>query len=332
MVDYPSNQPAGKKVAVVVPVKNDAQRLAVMLASLSKQTVEHEVIIVDNGSSDDSPSVGIPYGAKVLDGPGLRVGAMRNLGVAQTQAELLAFCDSDHEVPEDWLESAIASLAKHPGKTMVGAPCLPPIKSTWVQSVWAIHRLRAMNHGAFETEWLGAGNMILYRRDFLVIGGFSENLVASEDVDLSFRVRNAGFRVICDPKIINYHDGDPQTLIDFFRKERWRGSSGWKAWATQGYLLSELPSLLWPFWVVLGLVGLLTWTIMQRNRLAWNSISLLVAIGLICWMLPAIIRSLRACLGRPNFWFYSMAMSVLFLVYGLARFASIIRWSKNRIA
>jgi len=60
MADYPDNQPACKKVAVVVPVKNDAKRLAVMLASLSKQTVEHEVIIVDNGSSDESPSVGIP--------------------------------------------------------------------------------------------------------------------------------------------------------------------------------------------------------------------------------------------------------------------------------
>ena len=59
---------------------------------------------------------------------------------------------------------------------------------------------------------------IRQREAFERVGGFRTDLVASEDVDLSFRVRKAGFRVICDPKIINYHDGDPQTLIDFFAR------------------------------------------------------------------------------------------------------------------
>ncbi len=317
MVDYPSNQPAGKKVAVVVPVKNDAQRLAVMLASLSKQTVEHEVIIVDNGSSDDSPSVGIPYGAKVLDGPGLRVGAMRNLGVAQTQAELLAFCDSDHEVPEDWLESAIASLAKHPGKTMVGAPCLPPIKSTWVQSVWAIHRLRAMNHGAFETEWLGAGNMILYRRDFLEIGGFSENLVASEDVDLCHRLRAVGGRVICDPSIRNYHHGEPKSIRNFLQKEYRRGSSGIKSWVKLGFPLSEVPSLVWPLWhLLVPIVGLLlVFVALLKNLYLAAGLGLLSTA--VVWFAPALALAVKNArsLGPKTM----LQLATLYFVYGLAR-------------
>ena len=317
MADYPSNQPAGKKVAVVVPVKNDAKRLAVMLASLSKQTVEHEVIIVDNGSSDESPSVGIPYGAKVLDGPDLRVGAMRNLGVSQTQAELLAFCDSDHEVPEDWLESAIASLAMHPGKTMVGAPCLPPIKSTWVQSVWAIHRLRAMNHGAFETEWLGAGNMILYRRDFLEIGGFSENLVASEDVDLCHRLRAVGGRVICDPSIRNYHHGEPKSIRNFLQKEYWRGSSGIKSWVKLGFPLSEVPSLVWPLWhLLVPIVGLLLVFVALFKNLYLAAALGLLSTALV-WFAPALALALKNArsLGLKTM----LQLATLYFVYGLAR-------------
>ncbi len=317
MVDYPSSQPAGKKVAVVVPVKNDAKRLSVMLASLSKQTVEHEVIVVDNGSSDESPSVGIPYGAKVLDGPGLRVGAMRNLGVAQTQAELLAFCDSDHEVPEDWLESAIVSLAKHPGKTMVGAPCLPPIKSTWVQSVWAIHRLRAMNHGAFETEWLGAGNMILYRRDFLEIGGFSENLVASEDVDLCHRLRAVGGRVICDPSIRNYHHGEPKSIRNFLQKEYWRGSSGIKSWVKLGFPLSEVPSLVWPLWhLLVPIVGLLlVFVALFKNLYLAAGLGLLSTA--VVWFAPALALAVKNAksLGPKTM----LQLATLYFVYGLAR-------------
>ena len=242
---------------------------------------------------------------------------MRNLGVAQTQAELLAFCDSDHEVPEDWLESAIASLAKHPGKTMVGAPCLPPIKSTWVQSVWAIHRLRAMNHGAFETEWLGAGNMILYRRDFLEIGGFSENLVASEDVDLCHRLRAVGGRVICDPSIRNYHHGEPRSIRNFLQKEYWRGSSGIKSWVKLGFPLSEVPSLVWPLWhLLVPIAGLLLVLVA-----VFKSLYLAAGLGLlstaVVWFAPALALAVKNArsLGPKTL----LQLATLYFVYGLAR-------------
>ena len=316
--------------SIIIPVLNNPQGLRRCIEALRGQGLAFELIVVDNGSTDETCAVAELHADRVLICPKLTIGALRNQGAQVAKGQILVFTDSDQRPAEGWLASGLEALAREESAGMVGARYHAPEGSSWVAKTWDLQRRYSDVPG--DIGWLEAGNLFVKRAAFERVGGFRTDLVASEDVDLSFRVRNAGFRVICDPKIINYHDGDPQTLIDFFRKERWRGSSGWKAWATQGYPLSELPGLLWPFWVVLGLVGLLTWTIMQRNRLAWNSISLLVAIGLICWMLPAIIRSLRACLGRPNFWFYSMAMSVLFLVYGLARFASIIRWSKNRIS
>src|SRR5687767_10002467 len=82
-----AQQPSAKwpRVSVIIPVKNDAHRLAVCLASLAEQEYPAErleVIVVDNGSSDDSRQVAEQAGAKVLSFPGLRVGALRNRGVS----------------------------------------------------------------------------------------------------------------------------------------------------------------------------------------------------------------------------------------------------------
>src|SRR6476659_7874443 len=100
-------------VSVVIPVRNDARRLAVCLESLSKQDYPrgcYEVIVVDNGAIDDSRRIAAEAGAKVLCFPNLRVGALRNRGVAEARGEILAFVDSDHEVPRCWLHNGASEL------------------------------------------------------------------------------------------------------------------------------------------------------------------------------------------------------------------------------
>jgi glycosyltransferase involved in cell wall biosynthesis len=74
-------QPAAREelpiVSVVIPVRNDARRLAVCLASLREQDYpsdRYEVIVVDNGSDDDSREVARTFGARVLYYPKLHVG------------------------------------------------------------------------------------------------------------------------------------------------------------------------------------------------------------------------------------------------------------------
>jgi cellulose synthase/poly-beta-1,6-N-acetylglucosamine synthase-like glycosyltransferase len=168
--------------------------------------------------------------------------------------------------------------------------------------------------------WLEGGNLFVKRAAFERVGGFRTDLVASEDVDLSFRVRKAGFRVICDPKIIIYHDGDPQTLIDFFRKERWRGTSGWKAWATQGYPLSELPSLLWPFWVVMGLVVVLLGACLSVWMLGIGKGLAILFLLLILLVAPSIVRAVQIGRRLHAGPIGTIRMSLLLIVYGAARF------------
>jgi glycosyltransferase involved in cell wall biosynthesis len=303
-------------VSVIVPVKNDSERLGRCLASLNRLPSRPEIVVVDNGSTDGSAQVASSMGANTLICPGLKVGALRNRGVASSHGSILAFVDSDHEVPEDWMQQGLAVLAEGSGVVACGSHYLPPQNGTWVQKVWAIHRLRGAARND-DIEWLGAGNLFVLRSAFEAVGGFREDLVAAEDVDLCHRLQAGSGRIVCDKNIRSIHHGEPKTLRDFVRKEYWRGSSGLRAWAIQGFPSRDLPSFLWPLWhLILGLVsvGLLTWTAFHPSRLyvmAW-----LVSVAF--WVSPSILLSTKTCLqGREIAKLPQLAL--LYFAYGLTR-------------
>jgi len=308
-------------VTVIIPVKNDADRLAVCLASLAKQNYPaegHEVIVVDNGSKDDSRHVAELAGVKVLCFPGLRVGALRNRGVEAAQGEILAFVDSDHEVPPGWLGAGVSELVADPSLNMVGSPCLAPPLGTWVQQVWQLHRLR--NNERRRVDWLGAGNLFVRKYDFERIGGFDESLVAAEDVDLCVRLKEVHGRIISDMRVANIHHGEPQTLWQFFRKELWRGSSGIRAFFAHGMPLHELPSLAFPIYHLLALVLLVATTVALAMGTSW--LWLAGATGLL--VLPAMLLGLKTSwqvrqpLAMPQ-------LSILYFAYGMARAAALFK-------
>lgn len=304
--------------SIIIPVLNNPQGLRRCIEALRGQGLAFELIVVDNGSTDETCAVAELHADRVLICPKLTIGALRNQGAQVAKGQILVFTDSDQRPAEGWLASGLEALAREESAGMLGARYHAPEGSSWVAKTWDLQRRYSDVPG--DIGWLQGGNLFVKRAAFERVGGFRTDLVASEDVDLSFRVRNAGFRVICDPKIINYHDGDPQTLIDFFRKERWRGSSGWKAWATQGHPLSELPGLLWPFWVVLGLVGVAlgaslgTWMLGMVQGI---TISLLLLIGLVS---PSVYRAVSICRRLDASPIDGIRMLILLVVYGLARF------------
>ncbi|HZL89048.1 MAG TPA: glycosyltransferase [Pirellulaceae bacterium] len=308
-------------VSVIIPVRNDAQRLAVCLASLRQQDYSAdrcEVIVVDNGSSDESRDVARAYGARVLYYPNLRVGALRNRGVEQAQGEILAFVDSDHEVPTEWIRSGVQQLAADSGRAIIGSPCLAPANGTWVQRGWELHRLRDRQRR--ETTWLGTGNMFLRRADFDRLGGFREDLVAAEDVDLCVRFAAQSGRVISDMRVANVHHGEPRTLWQFFWKEYWRGSSGIRAFIAHGMPLHELPSLVWPLYHLLAGIALVAALVYG----IWVGSLLVPFTALVLFVAPALLLSVKTC-WQVRRAASIPALAVLYLTYGLCRAAALFK-------
>jgi GT2 family glycosyltransferase len=304
--------------SIIIPVLNNPQGLRRCIEAIRSHALEFELIVVDNGSTDETCAVAELYADRVLSFPGITIGAMRNQGARVARGQILVFTDSDQLPAKGWLATGLEALAREKSAGMVGARYHAPLNSTWVAKTWDLQRRYSNLPG--DIEWLEAGNLFVRREAFERVGGFRTDLIASEDVDLSFRIRGAGYRVICDPRIVNYHDGDPQTLIDFFRKERWRGTSGWKAWATQGYPFSELPGLLWPFWVVMGLVVVLLGASLSAWMLGIGKGLAILFLLLIVLVAPSVLRAVRICRRLHAGPIGAIRMSVLLIIYGVARF------------
>jgi hypothetical protein len=216
-------------VSFIVPVRDDAVRLRKCLQSLDANRaagVNVEMIVVDNGSNDDSRAVALAAGAQVLECPGLRVSELRNRGAAAARSPILAFVDADHEIVPDWARCAAETLGSS-SIGAVGAAYSAPTNGTWVQKTYDL--LRRHHQEIRDVEWLASGNMAIRRDSFTQIGGFDETLETCEDVDLSWRLRAAGLRIVHDPRLRSTHLGDPASLAEVFRGELWRGRDNIRA-------------------------------------------------------------------------------------------------------
>lgn len=102
-------------VSVVIPVKDDAPALRRCLELLSRQTHEPlEVVVVDNGSTDDSAAVATAYGARVVTEPRPGIPAAASTGYDAANGDVIARCDADSTPPEDWVERIVEGLVARP--------------------------------------------------------------------------------------------------------------------------------------------------------------------------------------------------------------------------
>ena len=112
-------------ISVVVPTRNRAGYLEVTLASLARQqdAPPHEVLVVDDRSTDSTTAVARRHGVRVLpvDPPG-GLNAARNTGVRETSAPVVAFLDDDVRVPPQWVAALVAGVDDHPWADAFGGP------------------------------------------------------------------------------------------------------------------------------------------------------------------------------------------------------------------
>jgi len=249
-------------VSFVIPVRNGAARLQACLASIKKDTYPAdrvEILVADNGSTDDTALVAEAAGARVLFVPELSVAAVRNIAAREAAGDVLAFVDADHEIDPGWICSAVEAL-RTPGVVGVGAPYYPPKDGTWVQRMYDGFRDHRSESGP--VEWLGSGNLAVTRSVFIAAGGFDDRLETCEDVDLCQRLRMKGGQLMQEPRMRTTHFGDPATLKALFLGELWRGRDNIRASLWAPLTWRSLPSVVIPMTdlalVAVAGVGMLT--------------------------------------------------------------------------
>lgn len=316
-------------VSFVVPVRNDAARLETCLRSVllnGHGSHQIEIIVVDNGSTDDSAAVARRAGAEVLSIENARVAELRNQGARRARADVLAFIDADNEIAAGWVYAALECL-RLPNTAVVGALYQPPVDGTWVQRTYG--HLRGVPSGQHDTDWLGSGNMAVSRAAFESVGGFDTTLETCEDVEFCHRIRAGGMRVISDARLKSIHHGDPKTLREVFSSERWRGRDNLRVSFRRPIAWSALPSALLPIIqgmsLAVGVAGIVASFVSASLGL------LLVAGSLLSFAAATCLRVVRAALrARPRRAVGMLAVFIVASVFDVARALALVSRAPHR--
>ena len=196
-------------ISIIVPAYNAAgtirKCLDALLATLGPQS---EIVVVDDGSTDDTAALAEATGARVLrlagnQGPG----AARNHGARAARGAVLLFVDSDVAVAPDAIVRAHRALAETDAAAVFGSYDDRPEAPGLVSQFRNLLHHWVHQHASREafTFWAGLGAM--RRSVFEAAGGFDERGPAAvlEDVELGHRVCAAGHRIVLDPGMQGSH-------------------------------------------------------------------------------------------------------------------------------
>ena len=218
------------RYSVVIPAYNAGRTLPDTLAALRNQSVppeDYEVIVLDDGSTDETPSVVRRLGAKCITQPNRGPAAARNSGVRAARGEFVLFTDADCVPERDWIRQMTL-----------------PFRNQRTAGVKGAYRTRQTEPAArfaqaeFEDRYdllekFPAIDMVdtysaAFRRDVLVsMGLFDESfpVASNEDTELSYRLCAAGHRLVFNRKAVVYHR-HPDTFSKYlrlkFKRAYWR--------------------------------------------------------------------------------------------------------------
>lgn len=251
--EVPHTMNTAPKVSVIVPCRNEERWIGVCLEALVRGSFprsDYEILVIDNGSTDQTREIASVFADQVLVENTNKVSRARNLAAAGAHGEVLAFLDADCIPDRDWLDKATASLARD-NAGIVGAHYLLPELPSWVEKNWCLDPPA----GRQETNFVPAGNLIIRRQLFRQIGGFDEKLIACEDKELCARASRHA-TVISDDAIRVVHQGNPKTLEQLLRREMWHGRGALRSLRTRKTDKAVLATLAVGLGLALGVVGL----------------------------------------------------------------------------
>ncbi len=198
-------------LSIVVPVYNGSKTLAVCLSAIVNSNSNWELIVVNDGSTDDSAVIAENLGATVLETKGrLGPGAARNLGTQVAKGEYVCFIDADCEVHGSTLINLVKVLEQHPGiEAVFGSYDDTPKAPNFIAQYRNLlhHYVHQTGCEAASTFWAGCG--AVKRSTFLTLGGFDTQRYQRpciEDIELGYRIRKAGGKILLAKQVqVKHH-------------------------------------------------------------------------------------------------------------------------------
>ena len=208
------------ELSVVIPTHNRAARLRRCLEALSLQTQpagDFEVIVIDDGSSDDTPEIlakiQTPFTLRVIRQANRGQCAARNLGV-EASSRFCLFLDDDIIPDPALVAEHLRAQTESGGAVAIGQLTLrESASSDWYArrfaQRWSDH-YQHLNQAMRAPTWQDcySGNLSAPRQALLEVGGFAADLPAAFDIELGYRLQRSGLPIVYLPNACGEHRDD----------------------------------------------------------------------------------------------------------------------------
>jgi glycosyltransferase involved in cell wall biosynthesis len=213
-------------VSVVIPTYNHRAFIIEALDSVFAQTfTDHEIIVVNDGSPDDSAAILRPLlesgRIRYIEQRNAGQGSARNKGIAQAKGEFIALLDDDDTWPPDKLQWQMQALKEDPEALAVYGYAerfgnLEGEHRPWpsAPSGWIFDQLVGQN-------WVHSPGQMLIRRSALVsLGGFDSGIWGTDDWDLWLRLSKTGKILYRHQLALRYRTHETNASLHFWRMYR----------------------------------------------------------------------------------------------------------------
>jgi glycosyltransferase involved in cell wall biosynthesis len=205
-VSRSSGKEALPRISVVIPAYNEARYLGACLRSLRSQTYDgsYEVIVVDNGSSDETAEVARREGARVIFEPQRGVCAARERGTKGALGDIIVSTDADALFPEDWL-TKIACAFDDDAIVAVAGPVQylsPPWWGPWYSRLqFAV--IDAIFRMTGRVLYVSACNLAFRKRTWRDAGGYTTSFTqGGDEYDFLRKIRPYGRIVFLSRNVV----------------------------------------------------------------------------------------------------------------------------------
>lgn len=209
-------------ISFCVIARNEEKALPHLLEDLLGQTFpknQTEVLLIDSMSNDKTEAIMQAFAAshgaeyhrvEVLPNPGRILAAGWNVALEHFTGDAILRVDAHASIPAEFIEKNAACLMG--GEKVCGGrrPCVPQEKTPWQKTLLLAENSlfgssiapyrRSQEHVYVQSLFHGC-----YRREvFETVGGYNEELVRTEDNEMNYRIRAAGYRLCYDPNILSW--------------------------------------------------------------------------------------------------------------------------------
>lgn len=208
------------QVSIIIPAYNVEKNIGVCLDALLAQRTrdECEIIVVDDGSRDATRVVAAARGVRVIAQENRGAAAARNVGAQNACGDIVLFLDGDCVPEQNWVQAMLAPFAD---PEIVGACGMKQTEQRGIvpRFIQLEFDYRYDNERARRyIDFVDSGTAAYRRAIFLEHGGFDARLSDAEDVDLSYRLSERGYRMAFAENAMVY-DPHPESLIEYLRRK-----------------------------------------------------------------------------------------------------------------